>query len=158
MNALQQSQTMSISEVVKLPARELLSMHHEAKQRYYNAHRLMQWIEGAIAAKYDERMRAVRDAAGKTTGTVHLQDEHVTVSCDVPKYVDWDQAELKRVGQELMDAGIDPAQWIERSYHVTETRYKAMPAELQAQVNTARTVRPGKAKYSLAYRDTGAHS
>ena len=85
---------MPIGEIAALPAAVLALLQDEAEEAAKAARQLADWLNGAIALRYGDRAAAARRAEGKDTGTVRFDDGEVTVIADLPKKVDWDQAEL----------------------------------------------------------------
>ena len=73
-----------------------------------------------------------------------------TCFCDQRKIIDWDQAQLAALARKIADAGDDPAQYMDVSFKVPESKYSAWPQVLREQFEAARTVRPGKASFKLA--------
>ena len=86
--------TMPIGEIAALPAAVLALLQEEAEDAAKAARSLADWLNGAIALRYGDRAAAARRAEGKDTGTVRFDDDEVTVIADLPKRVEWDQAEL----------------------------------------------------------------
>ena len=86
--------TMPIGEIAALPAAVLALLQEEAEEAAKAARSLADWLNGAIALRYGDRAAAARRAEGKDTGTVRFDDDEVTVIADLPKKVEWDQAEL----------------------------------------------------------------
>jgi hypothetical protein len=107
-------------------------------------------VEHALSLKYSKRAQEVRLAAGKDTGIVHFDDGHVRVTADLPKKVEWDQNQLRELVLRIASGGDNPAEFIESSYRVSETKYLAWQESLRSQFTPARTVKVGKATYRLA--------
>ena len=107
-------------------------------------------VDRALDLKYAERARQLRLAAGKDTGIVHFDDGQVRIAADLPKKVDWDQKMLSELIARIVAAGDNPAEFIETSYRVSETKYLAWQESLRSQFTPARTVKVGKATYRLA--------
>ena len=100
--------TMPIGEIAALPAAVLALLQEEAEEAAKAARSLADWLNGAIALRYGDRAAAARRAEGKDTGTVRFDDDEVTVIADLPKKVDWDQAELGSMVARIRAAGDDP--------------------------------------------------
>ena len=107
-------------------------------------------IEGALKLKYAARARELRLAAGKDAGVVHFDDGRVRITADLPRKVDWDQKQLAAIHQRIVDSGENPAEFIETSYSVTETKFNAWPESIKNSFLPARTVKTGKADFRLA--------
>jgi hypothetical protein len=154
---------MPIGEVIKLPADVLALLQADAREAQEAAKRLLDWIDGAIALRYEQRAIAARGAAGKDTGTVRFQDGDVEVTVDLPKRVEWDQARLATLAEQIRNAGEDPTEYLEVSFKVPERAYGAWPERIRSAFAPARTVRTGKPTYRLTVlsgteRRDGAHA
>lgn len=90
-----------------------------------------------------------RQFTGKDYGIINLELEGLKIKATVPKKVDWDQAKLADIWGAIKGAQDDPAQYIDLKYDVSESKYKAWPANIQAVFQPARTVKPGKPNYEL---------
>jgi hypothetical protein len=139
-----------IGQVIDLPAEHLALLQEEARSRLDIAKRALDWIEGAIAMRYEQRAIGARAAAGKDTGTVRFQDGAVEIAVDLPKKVEWDQARLATLSEQIRAGGEDPGQYVEVSFKVSERAYTAWPERIRAAFEPARTVRTGRATYRLA--------
>ena len=93
--------------------------------------------------------------AGKDTGTVRLVEDGVIVIADLPKRVDWDQAQLAALVERIRAEGDDPAEYVDTAFKVPERKYAAWPSAIRAAFEDARTVKTGKPvfKLSLAKED-----
>ena len=89
-------------------------------------------------------------AAGKDTGIVHFDDGHVRVTADLPKRVEWDQRRLAEVVRRIANGGENPAEYVEISYRVSETKFNAWPESLKSAFAPARTLKTGKPGFRLA--------
>jgi hypothetical protein len=139
-----------IGQVIDLPAEHLALLQEEARSRLDIAKRALDWIEGAIAMRFEQRAIGARAAAGKDTGTVRFQDGNVEVTADLPKRVEWDQTRLAALSEQIRAGGEDPGQYVEVSFKVSERAYTAWPERIRAAFEPARTVRTGRATYRLA--------
>ncbi len=68
---------------------------------------------------------------------------------DLPKRVDWDQAQLAALVARIRDAGDDPTEYVDLAYRVPERKYAAWPEGIRAGFEAARTVRVGALKITL---------
>jgi hypothetical protein len=103
---------------------------------------------GALALRYSERARALRNDSGKDAGTIRFEDGPVMVTADLPKKVDWDQAVLAGLIDRIRAAGDDPSDYVEVSYKVPERKFTAWPAPIRENFVQARTVRTGKPTFT----------
>ena len=141
---------MPVADLINLPADHLALLQSDARDALDAAKRMQDWIEAAIALRYDQRAVAARAAAGKDTGTVRLRDGSVEVAVDLPKKVEWDQPRLAALAEQIRAGGGDPRQYLEVSMRVSERAYIAWPERIRAAFEPARTVRTGRATYRLA--------
>ena len=72
---------------------------------------------------------------------------------DLPKKVDWDQAELGQMVARIRAAGDDPDEYVETTFRVSERKYAAWPAAIRDGFEAARTVKPGKPTFRLTLRE-----
>ena len=119
------------------------------------AKRQLEHIEQALDMRYAQRAKALRLAQGKDTGVVHFDDGEVSVTADLPKKVEWDQATVARLVANIVACGDDPSQYVEISYRISETKFNAWPDSLKKPFSAARTVKVGKPSYRLALLSKG---
>lgn len=96
-----------------------------------------------------EQVAAGLAAKGTDTGTVNLTRDGVDVKAVVSKSVDWDQSKLAEIWTSIQAANDDPAQYIGLKYSVSETSFKAWPESIKRVFYPARTLKPGKPKYTF---------
>jgi len=140
---------MQIGEIVALPAEQLVLLQDAANEALRSAKTTSDWLEGAIALKYTDRAVMARMEASKDTGTVRFDDGAVTVIADLPKRVDWDQAQLAELVERISAAGDDPTEYVDVSFKVPERKYAAWPESIRQNFEPARTVRTGALKVKL---------
>lgn len=140
---------MQICEIVALSAEQLALLQDAANEALRSAKAISDWLEGAIALKYTDRAVMARMEASKDTGTVRFDDGAVTVIADLPKRVDWDQAQLAGLVERISIAGDDPAEYVDVSFKVPERKYTAWPESIRQTFEPARTVRTGALKVKL---------
>lgn len=138
-----------VAEVMTLPAEHLTLLQSDAREALDAAKRMADWIEGAIALRYQQRAIAARASAGKDTGTVRFLDGSVEVTADLPKKVEWDQTRLTALAEQIRRGGEDPGEYVEVSFRVSERAYAAWPERIRSAFAPARTVRTGKPSYRL---------
>ncbi|PWS34581.1 hypothetical protein DFH01_23875 [Falsiroseomonas bella] len=141
--------TMPVGDVIALPAEHLALLQSDAREALDAAKRTLDWIEGAIALRYEQRAIGARAAAGKDTGAIRFQDGSVEVSAELPKRVEWDQRRLAALADHIRAGGEDPAEYLEVSFKVSERAYTAWPDRIRKAFEPARTVRTGKPVYRL---------
>ena len=140
---------MPVGQIAALHADQLAMLREAADQQLTQAKTVSDWLDGAIALKYAERAAKCRSKAGKDTGTIRVTDGDVTVIADLTKRIDWDQAKLAQIAENIASAGEDPAEFIETTLKVSERKYTALPESWRKGFEPARTVRTGKAKFCL---------
>ena len=146
---------MPVHEVIALPAAHLAMLQADAREALDAAKRMLDWLEAAIALRFEQRAIAARAAAGKDTGTVRFQDGGVEIAVDLPKKVEWDQARLAALSEQIRAGGEDPSQYVEISFKVPERAYVAWPERIRAAFEPARTVRTGRQTFKLTIKPEG---
>ena len=146
---------MQIGEIVALPAEQLALLQEVTDANVRSAKAISDWLEGAIALKYADRAVMARMEASKDTGTVRFEDGAVTVIAELPKRVDWDQAQLADLVERISAAGDDPTEYVDVSFKVPERKYAAWPESIRQSFAPARTVRTGALKVKLELNGGG---
>ena len=95
------------------------------------------------------QLDALRQQAGKTTGTVRFEVDGHTVIADLPKRVEYDQAKLKDAVEALRKWGENPEDYVGLEVKVAEATYTAWPPAVRQLFEPARTVKTGKPTYQL---------
>ena len=139
-----------VSELANLASDSLFQVKNDAADLLALSKALVEHIDRALDLKYVDRAHQLRLAANKDTGVVHFDDGNVRVTAELPKKVEWDQKQLAELIARIAAAGDNPAEFIETSYRVSETKYQAWQESLRSQFTPARTVKVGKASYRLA--------
>ena len=144
---------MPVGQIAALPADQLALLKGAADEQLTQAKSVADWLDGAISLKYADRAQDTRQEAGKDTGTIRFEDDGVTVIAELPKRIDWDQALLAQIAENIASAGEDPAEFIETKLSVSERKYTALPESWRKGFEPARTVRTGKPKFRLVLND-----
>lgn len=144
---------MPVGQIAALPADQLALLKGAAEEQLTQAKSVADWLDGAISLKYADRAQDTRQEAGKDTGTIRFEDDGVTVIAELPKRIDWDQALLAQIAENIASAGEDPAEFIETKLSVSERKYGALPESWRKSLEPARTVRTGKPKFRLVLND-----
>ena len=121
-----------LAQVAPIPATQLSEASPDLLQKALiaamtevtDAMMQLEHIERAIDLCYAQRAKVLRLAQGKDTGVVHFDDGDVSVTADLPKKVEWDQKQLAQLVARIAAAGDNPAEFIETSYRVSETKYR----------------------------------
>ena len=137
-------------ELAELSSESIFKLKNDAADLLAAAKAIVEHVDRALDLRYAQRAHQLRLAAGKDTGVVHFDDGQVRITADLPKKVEWDQKQLAQLVARIASAGDNPAEFIETSYRVSETKYQAWQESLRSQFTPARTVKVGKASYRLA--------
>jgi len=138
-----------VDDLVGQTSESLLRIKRSADEQFAIAKSAMAHIDLALELKYGRRAHQLRLAMGKDSGVVHFDDGQVQITADLPKRVEWHQAKLADIARRIADSGDDPAEFVEISYRVSETKFNAWPQSLRSAFVPARTVKTGKAKFTL---------
>lgn len=144
---------MPVGDIAGLPADQLALPQEEADETLRFAKLARDWLDGALALKYGDTAATARHAAGKDTGTVRFDDGAVTVVAELPKKVDWDQAQLAALVERIRAEGDDPTEYVDIAFKVPERKFAAWPNAIRAAFEAARTVRVGKPSFRLSLND-----
>lgn len=147
--SLEHAQLMSIGELASASVADLQQVQAEASELLRKSKALKDWIDGAVALKYEPRAQAIRLEQGKDTGKVHFMDDGVRVTSELSKRPEWDQQKLAEIAKRIAEAGDDPAEFIDVAYKVSERKYTAWPESLRAAFEPARTLKTGKPTFHL---------
>ena len=139
-----------VEDLVGKSSESLLRIKRSADEQFAVAKSAMAHIDLALDLKYGRRAHQLRLAMGKDSGVVHFDDGQVQITADLPKRIEWHQAQLADIVRRITASGDDPAQYVEIFYRVSETKFNAWPASLRSAFVPARTVKVGKAKFALA--------
>ncbi len=110
------------------------------------------WVKKVLHLKYGEAVFAKRQALGKNTGVIHIEEAEYRLDCYIDKKVEWQQ---KQLAQLLSGNEIDTklAQKLKRytavTYNIPELKYNKMDEELKALVAQARVVKTGNPNYKI---------
>lgn len=145
-----QVMAMPVSQLAELDAKTLFRLKRRAAEQLLAAKTEADHLDHALELKYAEPAQRLRLAQGKDSGVVHFDDGEVRITAELPKKVEWDQAKLADLVTRITAAGENPAQYVEISYRVSETKFNAWPESLRSQFIPARTLKVGKPAYRLA--------
>ena len=147
--------TLPVGKIMNLSPAALLLLQKEATEAFELAKLTKEWLENAIRLKYDTRFQALRQQQDKPFGTVHLDDDGCTVTCDVPKKPEWDQQKLAAVVEQIRTAGDNPSEYVDVTYKVAERKFTAWPEHIRQTFAPARVLKAGKATVSLKINEGG---
>lgn len=124
-----------------LPIEILANLQEQAEAHLADASQMVAILHGVFARRY---------AAGlNDTGTHHRADGDFEITITVPKRVEYDQTKLAGAIETIKGWGEDPADYVETSVKVAESKYKAWPPAIRNLFEPARTVKPGKPSFKL---------
>lgn len=106
-------------------------------------------IDEQITATITPIANANRTALKKDTGTIDFTIDGVKVKHDVPKRVEWDQAQLAGIRERIIAGNADPDEYMATAYKVKESSYKAWPSFIKEIFTPARTVKYGSPKVTF---------
>lgn len=139
-----------VGDLAAYSSEVLFQLKNDAADQLAAAKASTEHIDLALGLKYADRAHGLRMEVGKDTGVVHFDDGHVRITADLPKKVDWDQTKLAEISRRIAANGDDPAQYVEISYRVSESKFSAWPESLKSAFVQARTLKTGKPSFRLA--------
>jgi len=140
---------LSSQEIADLPVELLAILQREIDARLKHDKAIKARFDGVLVHRYAARAGEERQAAGKDTGAVRLEDGDFTIVADLPKRIAWDQAQLASMADRIRTAGDDPSEYIDTTFKVPERKYNAWPDYLRRDFELARTVKPGTLKIEI---------
>ncbi|WP_198947873.1 hypothetical protein [Magnetofaba australis] len=146
---LKQLHTMPLGDVANLDGAALADLQQQANAALERAKSAKEFLDGAIARKYGDLIKQLRQQSGKDFGTVRLNDGNVQVVADLPKRPHWDQKRLADLFQRIAKAGENPHEYLDVAFKVPESKFKAWPTQIRSAFEGARTVKPGKPTFKL---------
>ena len=138
-----------VGELANIPIEPLNRLQHEATELIAKYAKAKDHINQAIRLKYADQLQRKREELGKDTGTVSVEDGDFTIAEDLPKKIDWDQEQLKRMAEQIAQAGDDVSEYIAVKYTVSEKSYEAWPQHIRQSFEAARTKGTGKSRISI---------
>jgi hypothetical protein len=140
---------LAVTDLALMPAALLAAVQAEIETASDRMKAVTERFALALEVRYAARAADCRQDAGKDTGTIRFEDGDVTVIADLAKRIDWDQAKLAQIAENIALAGDDPTEFIETKLSVPERKYSALPEMWRKGFEPARTVRTGKPKFRL---------
>ena len=142
---------MSVTQIAALPPEQLQEAHTNLLTLQSAIKGVLERFNAALESRYAEQVVAARQANGRDFGVCHLTDGPLRITADAPKKVIWDQRQLAEIVQRIAASGDKVSDYIDTEYSVSESRYNAWPSTLKETFAKARTVKPGKTAYRLAF-------
>ena len=152
MNTLNPEQiiSMPVGDLAAQTGESLFDLKNSATELLVFAKKIAERIDQAIEIKYSALAHEMRMAAGKDTGVVHLKDGVLHITADLPKKVEWNQAQLADIAKRIVASGGDPSEYIEIAYKVSESKFTAWPESIRSGFESARTLKTGKPSFRIA--------
>jgi hypothetical protein len=144
---------MPVTELALMPPTLLAAVQAEIDIATDRMKAVIERFALALEVRYAARASECRGHEGKDTGTIRFEDDGVTVIADLPKRIDWDQAKLAQIAENVATAGEDPAEFIDTKLSVSERKFGALPESWRKGFEPARTVRTGKPKFRLVLNE-----
>jgi hypothetical protein len=151
---LDQLRGMTAAQVATLPLDHLALLLDDAAALRADAKRVSDLLHDALHARFADAAHAARRAESKDTGRIRLVEDGVEVIADLPKRVEWNQAQLADAVRVLRDWGEDPDDYLATELRVPEARFTAWPPRIRALFEPARTVSTGRPSYTLQLKDS----
>ena len=142
---------MSVTQIAALSAAQLQEAHVNLLTLQSAIKGVLDRFNAALDQRYADQALAARQANGRDFGVCHLDDGPLRITVDVPKRVAWDQTQLAEIAQRIAASGDKVSDYINIEYSISESRFNAWPSTLKESFAKARTVKPGKASYRLAF-------
>ena len=140
---------MSVSQLANLPPVQLAEADANLDHLIDWAKKTRAKLDAALDQRFGEQGRIALRDSGRDTGTSHVLDGDYDVTIDVGKTVKWDQKQLATIFERIAANGDKPSEYIDVKYAVSEAKFKAWPETLRQPFEAARTVTPGKPKFTL---------
>lgn len=148
-DVLQEIGQLSVAELEALPIAELDALMRQVVAVRDAAKYYEQGLQSVLNNRFSERARQLREADGKTTGTVRFDEDGFVVIADLPKRPEYDQAKLRAAVDALRKWGENPEDYVGIEIKVPETRYNAWPPGIRQLFEPARTLKVGRPSYKL---------
>lgn len=149
---LAQLREMTAEQAARLPVDQIAMLLEDLAEAKAALKQSDDLLHAALNYRYAERAALVREAQGKNTGTVSLDDGEFTIRADLPKSVEWDEKGLIVVEERLVSMGEPPDDYIQHRRVVSEAAYQRWPSSLQSMFAPYRTVGVGKPTYKIERR------
>lgn len=149
--SLDDLEQMTPDQVADLPLAQIAALRSDLAEQKGKLAGIEKRIDAAMDDRFGKRARQEVE-----TGSVRLDDEDgLSVKVEIPKRVEWDQAQLASVASTIaQEWGDEPQQYLRVKYEVPESAYKNWPDSLRALFEPARTVKPGKPKFTIEQKET----
>jgi hypothetical protein len=142
---------LNAAALLDLPIDQLDLLLTEAQATVAAADGVLEILKSVLATRFESRASDLRRAKGKDTGIVRVVSGDYEVVADLPKKVTWDQKAIGSALDALEVAGCDVpmSKLVKVEIKISEGYYEQLKPEHQAILRPARTVKTGRATYSL---------
>ncbi|MBI5920961.1 MAG: hypothetical protein HY847_04835 [Betaproteobacteria bacterium] len=142
---------LSVSQIVELPHQHLQELDITLNELATWVKQARERVNTALEQRYGEQGRATLLDSGRDFGVSHLTDGPLRITFELPKRVAWDQKRLAEIAERIVGAGERVQDYMDIDLAVSESRFNNWPPTLKEQFATARTVKPGKPSFRLAF-------
>ncbi len=146
---IEQLPEMSTALIAAMDADKLAVLQQEVEEHCRKAKEIKECLDEAIAKRYSDRAALFRHQNNKPTGIIRFHDGNFVIVADQPKKPEWDQSQLASIAEQLRSIGEEPADYIDTSYKVSESRFEAWPTTVRQLFTPARTLKVGRATFKL---------
>lgn len=146
---LAEMQGMGVEQVANLPVDQLALLLEDVAKAKANAASLDDKLSAALSRRFADRAAELRQADGKDTGRVRIEEGDHVVIADLPKSVIWDQKRLAEAEEVVRSWGENVAEFIAIKRSVSETKYTAWPSTIRKVFEPARTLKAGKPSFAI---------
>lgn len=142
---------LSVSQIAGLPPQRLQELDISLNELMTWVKQARERLNTALEQRYGEQGRASLRASGRDFGVTHFSDGPLRVTYEMPKRVIWDQPRSVQIAKELIESGERVEDYFDIELSVPESRFNAWPSGFKAKFAPARTLKPGKPAFRLAY-------
>jgi hypothetical protein len=142
---------LSVSQIAGLPHQRLQELDVALNELTTWVKQTRERVNAALEQRYGEPGRAALVDSGRDFGVSHISDGPLRVTYELPKRVSWDQKRLAEIAERIIAAGERVQDYMDVDLSVSETRFNNWPPTLKEPFASARTVKPGKASFRLAF-------
>jgi hypothetical protein len=140
---------MSLAEAEGLPLEQIALLLEDVAELKASVKAYDNILFQVLDKRLSDEAATRRKSKGKDTGTVGFVVDGVKVSADLPKKVEWAQAQLREAVDIIASWGEDPDEYVSTEIKVAESKYNAWPSSIKDVFTPARTLGVGKPTYKL---------
>lgn len=136
--------------VAELDLETIAILIEDAKAMSARATAVSRMLQAEVEERLKDRIAAAFLADGKDTGTVHVVTDGFDIEVNRAKKVEWDQAALATLRDQIRAANDNPSDYIDVNLTVPERKFSAWPDAIQSKFADARTVKPGSVSVKIS--------